>query len=63
MKQVWGRTVPRPLQNEQENWVSTVSIRNLEIKMYRERWRKRRCPCAMKKRMKYIYFWHLMAYK
>jgi hypothetical protein len=44
MKQEWCRIVPRPLQNEQENWVSKVSIRNLEIKMYMERQRKKKMP-------------------
>jgi len=56
MKQEWCKIVPRPLQNKQENWVSMVSIRNLEIKMYGETEKKEDAPYAMKKRMKYIYF-------
>jgi hypothetical protein len=36
-----GRNVSRPLQYDQENWVSTVLIRNLKIKTHKERWQKK----------------------
>jgi hypothetical protein len=56
MKPECGRTVGRPLQYEQEHWVSMVSIRNIEIMTYKNRWRKKEdTPYAIKKSLPYIY--------
>jgi hypothetical protein len=42
MKHEWGKNVTRPLQYDQENWVSMVSITNLKIKTYKKRWQKKK---------------------
>jgi hypothetical protein len=44
MKQRRDGNCIKVTQYEQEIWVSMLLIRNLEIKMYKERWRKNRVP-------------------